>query len=31
MKSMIPLGPFLVAGTFIAYFFGEAIISFYLG
>jgi prepilin signal peptidase PulO-like enzyme (type II secretory pathway) len=31
MKSMIPLGPFLVIGTFIAYFFGEIIISFYLG
>lgn len=31
MKSMIPLGPFLVIGTFIAYFFGENLISFYLG
>lgn len=31
MKSAIPLGPFLVIGTFIAFLFGEKIIALYLG
>ncbi|KPJ57160.1 hypothetical protein AMJ49_02490 [Parcubacteria bacterium DG_74_2] len=30
LKSEVPFGPFLVAGTFIALFFGENIISWYL-
>jgi prepilin signal peptidase PulO-like enzyme (type II secretory pathway) len=30
MKSMIPFGPFLVLGTFMALFFGEGIIKWYL-
>ena len=30
MKSMVPFGPFLVAGTFIGMFFGEEIIEWYL-
>ncbi len=29
-KDMIPFGPFLVIGTFFAFFFGELIIDFYL-
>lgn len=29
-KDMIPFGPFLVLGTFIAFFFGEEIINWYL-
>lgn len=31
MDSQIPFGPFLVAGTFIAIFFSESIISWYIG
>jgi len=31
MKSVIPLGPFLVIGTFIAFLFGDKIITLYLG
>ncbi|MFA5051047.1 MAG: prepilin peptidase [Patescibacteria group bacterium] len=30
MKSMIPLGPFLAIGTFIAIFYGQQIIDWYL-
>ncbi len=30
MKSQIPFGPFLIAGTLTAYFYGEKIIDFYL-
>ncbi|MEK7067852.1 MAG: prepilin peptidase, partial [Patescibacteria group bacterium] len=30
LKSEIPFGPFLVAGTFFAFFFGVDIISWYL-
>jgi leader peptidase (prepilin peptidase)/N-methyltransferase len=29
-KSEIPFGPFLVAGTFLAMFFGQNIINWYL-
>jgi leader peptidase (prepilin peptidase) / N-methyltransferase len=31
MDSQVPFGPFLVAGTFIAIFFSESIISWYAG
>ncbi len=31
MRSQIPFGPFLVAGTFIAIFFSESIIGWYAG
>jgi len=30
MKSMIPFGPFLVLGTFMALFWGEGIVKRYL-
>ena len=30
LKSKIPFGPFLVTGTFLALFFGEKIINWYL-
>ena len=30
MKSMVPFGPFLVAGTFLALFWGEEIIEYYI-
>ncbi|MBI1971500.1 MAG: prepilin peptidase [Candidatus Wildermuthbacteria bacterium] len=30
MKSEIPFGPFLVAGTFVALFFGKALVNWYL-
>lgn len=29
MRSEIPFGPFLIAGTFVAYFFGEQLFSLY--
>jgi len=29
-KDMVPFGPFLVTGTFVAFFLGETIIKFYL-
>lgn len=31
MKSQVPFGPFLVIGTFVAMFFGEEIVKWYLG
>lgn len=31
MKSKIPFGPFIIIGTWIAYFFGDRIINWYLG
>ncbi|MFH0739912.1 MAG: A24 family peptidase [bacterium] len=30
MKSQVPFGPFLIAGTFVGLFWGEKIISWYL-
>ncbi|MFY9457699.1 MAG: prepilin peptidase [Candidatus Spechtbacterales bacterium] len=31
MKSQVPFGPFLVTGTFVAMFFGEKVVKWYLG
>ncbi len=30
MKSQIPFGPFLIFGTYVAYFFGDKIVQYYL-